>query len=65
VPFEPFEQELQFEEEVPAQGLATPLKPHTESFFFTSSEPHFEQATLVWLKTSFSNSPRQELQTYS
>lgn len=58
-------QEVQPEEDVPAKGFDTPLIPKTESFFFTSPEPHLGQSTFVVLKTSFSNSCSHLRHTYS
>ncbi len=51
------EEQPEDDEEGPlSQGFASPLKPQTESFFRTSSDPHLEQVIFVEPKTSFSNS---------
>ena len=40
-------QEPHPEDDPPEKGVASPLIPKVESFFFTSSEPHLGQLTFV------------------
>lgn len=58
-------QEVQFADDVPANGFSTPLMPKTESLLATSDDWHFVQDTFWEPKTSFSNSFPQVLHRYS
>jgi hypothetical protein len=58
-------QEVQFAEDVPANGFSTPLMPKTESFLSTSEDWHFMHKTCREPNTSISNSSPQALHRYS